>query len=410
MVKERVWLVSEVFFPDTDIASANIATEIALKLKEHFEVHVICGPENYARGNLSNPQVNLEGIRIHRWGYFNFDKNHKFKRLIRVIGIALGLLFYGLRIGRSDKAFVISNPAFITPFFAFLKWLKGFEFILLMHDVFPENLVTGNYIKPTNFFYRLSRSVFVLSRKSANKIIVIGRDMKHLLMQDFPASRSSDITIIPNWADTEEVCPKERTTPDNYKEELESTLKNKLVILFAGNHGVLQHLMAFVKIIKQVSNPELFFLFAGGGAVKNELLEYVESQKIKNIAFLPSFPRYQLNEMLSLCDIGLVSLSDTFYGVGVPSKSYNILAAGKPILFLGNTDTEISLFVKENEIGWAFRYSDISQIISFLESLHPEDLPQIKEKGLNGRKIVEDAYAKNIILEKILNTCLTPKF
>jgi len=70
MVKERVWLVSEVFFPDTDIASANIATEIALKLKEHFEVHVICGPENYARGNLSNPQVDAGGYSYSPLGIF----------------------------------------------------------------------------------------------------------------------------------------------------------------------------------------------------------------------------------------------------------------------------------------------------------------------------------------------------
>lgn len=409
MAKDRIWLVSEVFFPDTDIASANIATEIALKLKEQFEVHVICGPENYERGNVSGSQMSPEGIRIHRWGYFNFDKNHKIKRLIRVIGIALGLLVYGLRIRKNDKAFVISNPAFITPFFALLKWLKGFEYILLMHDVFPENLVTGNYIKPTNLFYKFLKKVFILSRRSADKIIVIGRDMKELLLEDLPDSGKTKIAIIPNWADTAEIFPCDNLAYNN-DEQFRNQLKDKIVILFAGNHGVLQNLMAFLKIVELVDNPELLFLFAGGGGTKNELKEYVASQQLKNVLFLPSFPRHQLNEVLNLSHIGLVSLSDSFYGVGVPSKTYNILSAGRPILFMGNVETEIGQLITENKIGWGFQYADASAVIQFLEKLSSGMLPQISEMGLKGRKIVEDEFAKNIILEKILNTCLTSKF
>ncbi len=95
--KKRIWVVSEVFYPDTDIATANIATEIALKFRDYFEVHVICGPQDYERKNNTQREAQLPGIHIHRWKYFNYNKNHTFQRLLRVVGISLGLFYWVLK-------------------------------------------------------------------------------------------------------------------------------------------------------------------------------------------------------------------------------------------------------------------------------------------------------------------------
>ncbi len=398
MKKRRIWVVSEVFYPDMDISTANISTEIALKFRESFEVHVICGPQDYQQKHQSENLTQLDGIHIHRWRYCNYDKNHKIKRLLRVIGISLGLFFYGLKIKKDDKSFVISNSAFITPFFGFLKWLKGFEYILLMHDVFPENLIVGGHIKESNWLYKLAKRVLVRSRVAAHKIIVIGRDMKELLLQNYPANRENDIVIIPNWADIDTVYP---ITLQNNKLLETLHLQNKIVILFAGNHGVLQNLLSFLKIIAQSTNPQIHCIFAGGGAAKKEIENYAAINNMTNISFLPPFPRAENNNILNSCHIGLVSLTDDLYGVGVPSKSYNILSAGKPVLFLGNTQTEIAQFVKENDIGWVFQYKDTNGILNFLNSLNIQLSDFYLEKGIMGRKIVENGFSKSHILNKL---------
>lgn len=398
MKKERIWVVSEVFYPDTDIATANIATEIALKFREDFEVHVICGPQDYER---KNQQVNIqepEGIYIHRWKYFNYNKNHTFKRLVRVVGISLGLFIKGFLIGKNDRVFVISNPAFITPLYALLKWVKHFNYTLLMHDVFPENLVVGGYIKETSVFYRLTRALFIQSRRAADKIIVIGRDMKELLLKSYPAHRRNDIVVVPNWADTNDVFPLLQVKNSLF-EQLRS--QHKIVILFAGNHGVLQNLMSFINIIQQSANRQVHYIFAGGGATKKDLELYAEKNNIGNISFLPPFPRAEMNNILNACHIGLVSLSDAVYGVGVPSKSYNILSAGKPILFLGNTQTEIAQFVSENNLGWVFEYRNVAAIKNFLDTLDPSKLADIENKGRAGRKHVALNYNRQKILNQL---------
>ncbi|OJU24882.1 MAG: hypothetical protein BGN92_11440 [Sphingobacteriales bacterium 41-5] len=397
-MKERIWLVSEVFYPDTDIASGNIATEIARKFSEIYEVHVICGPKDYGvkTGNITDHLG--EGIVFHRWKYFNFDKNHSLKRLIRVIGVSFGLFILGFKIKKGEKAFVISNPAFITPLYAFLKFFKDFRYILLMHDVFPENLIAGEYTKESSLVYKTIKKLFIRSRTSAEKIIVIGRDMKALLLKGFPLYRHDDIQVIPNWADVENVVPE----PFSGNEIIRKLhLEDKIVTLFAGNHGILQNIRSFLSIIEKIENPVLHFVFAGGGSEKPVLEKYASEKRLNNVSFIPAFPRKDLNKMMNACHIGLVSLSDRLYGVGVPSKSYNILGAEKPILFLGNKNTEIPQFILENGMGWAFSYAEAAAIIDFFNHLNVTSLVEVTEKGKKGREIVVSQCSKERVLEKL---------
>ncbi len=399
-MKERMWLISEVFYPDTDIATGNIATEIAVRFSQQYEVHVICGPADYDGKKNRVEKDGLNGqVILHRVTHFNFDKNHPVKRLFRVAGISSGLFLKGFGIRKGEKVFVVSNPAFIIPLYSFLRVFKRFKYIVLMHDVFPENLVTGGYIRKWSLVYKITRKVFELCRKVPDQIIVIGRDMKDLLLETFPLSRAGDITIIPNWADVETVRP----DPLLFNEAVKQYgLEGKLIILFAGNHGVLQNLKDFLEVLKKVNNPSLHFVFAGGGSEKPVLEAFAKEMDLSNTTFLPAFPRKELNRMQNSCHIGLVSLKDSFYGVGVPSKSYNILGAGKPILFIGNKETEIAQFVEESDTGWAFNYSGSQEIINFLNSLSFASVPMITEKGNRGRQIVEDSYSKEKVLEAIM--------
>ncbi len=395
-----MWLISEVFYPDTDIATGNIATEIAVRFSQQYEVHVICGPADYDGKKNRVEKDGLNGqVILHRVTHFNFDKNHPVKRLFRVAGISSGLFLKGFGIRKGEKVFVVSNPAFIIPLYSFLRVFKRFKYIVLMHDVFPENLVTGGYIRKWSLVYKITRKVFELCRKVPDQIIVIGRDMKDLLLETFPLSRAGDITIIPNWADVETVRP----DPLLFNEAVKQYgLEGKLIILFAGNHGVLQNLKDFLEVLKKVNNPSLHFVFAGGGSEKPVLEAFAKEMDLSNTTFLPAFPRKELNRMQNSCHIGLVSLKDSFYGVGVPSKSYNILGAGKPILFIGNKETEIAQFVEESDTGWAFNYSGSQEIINFLNSLSFASVPMITEKGNRGRQIVEDSYSKEKVLEAIM--------
>lgn len=394
--KQRLWMVSEVFYPE-EVATGYIMTEIALALSKQKEVHVICGPETYERKKDNIDYSKVKDLKLHRINSFNLNKNKLHTRLLRFIGIAMGMFFKGLwQIKKEDKVFIVTNPAPLIPLYALLKWLKGFELIILVHDVFPENMVTGKMIKPSNPLYKLLKRIFDKSYKKADTLAVLGRDMQDVMVQKtgLPLSR---IPITPNWADLEHVSEQPfEANPIIEKHHLQ----DKIVIQYAGNHGRLQHLPEFLEVVNEVKNSNLHFVFVGNGAVKKQMQAFAETNKLDNVSFWEPFSRPEQNVYLNACHIGLVTLSDELYGLGVPSKSYNILASGRPVLFLGNKDTEIGKTIVEHQCGWVFGHHQKQAIVDFLNSLTKDSLAVIHDKGHAGKTLAITSYAKPIILRQ----------
>ncbi|MEO7659227.1 MAG: glycosyltransferase WbuB, partial [Pyrinomonadaceae bacterium] len=55
---------------------------------------------------------------------------------------------------------------------------------------------------------------------------------------------------------------------------------------------------------------------------------------------------------LNACDVGLVALVKGMLGTAMPSRTYNIMAAGKPILALAEKGSELEKVISEEGIGW----------------------------------------------------------
>ena len=82
-------------------------------------------------------------------------------------------------------------------------------------------------------------------------------------------------------------------------------------------------------------------------------------------------------------------------GLGVPSKTYNLMAAEKPLLYIGDQYSEIDNYVRNFDCGWSFAWENEVEILSFLKNLSLEALPVIFEKGLNSR-IASENFKKVI--------------
>ena len=87
------------------------------------------------------------------------------------------------------------------------------------------------------------------------------------------------------------------------------------------------------------------------------------------------------------------------YGLGVPSKSYNIMAAGKPILMVGEADSEIALCIKEFNLGWIVAPNNPSALKDMFESVY-ESRDQLSSIRSNARCVADTVFAKEIILDK----------
>lgn len=394
---KKLWIVTELFYPE-ETSTAFILTKIANALSDKFDVNVICGPESYGRAALEdNPSTKLllDGrIKIHRVSNCNLNKDKIFTRLLRFLIIGFKLSFsLWKNAKKQDRVFIVTNPAPLLISVALIKRIKKFPLYILVHDVFPENTISAGVISSDKTFgYKLLRKCFNWAYKSADCLIVLGRDMRQIMKSKLGKNQNNTkIEIIENWA-------------ENDIAQLNPVNKSKnIVIQYAGNIGRVQGLKSFIQQYAEAMNPIVSLELWGDGAMRKELEEYAKENDVQNIFWGGKYSRSQQNEIFGRCEISLVTLSDGMFGLGVPSKSYNIMAASKPILFIGDLESEIAQTVKENNIGFCFAPNDCNGIIAFLKNLGKISKKELSEMGQRASSLSKTKYSESEILNKFKN-------
>ena len=273
--------------------------------------------------------------------------------------------------------------------------LKGVKYKILVHDIFPENLSAIGKVNQDSVFYSFVKKVFDISYAKAQTCIAIGRDMKFVLEKKL--NGKSEIIIIPNWADTADVFPLNKTDTELIKR---TGLLNQFVFQFAGNLGMAQGLDNLIEAISMVKNNNIHFLFVGSGAYESVLRDYISQHNLTNVTMVGFLERKKQNDFLNACDVGIVTLNNEMYGLGVPSKSYNIMATGKPILIIADENSEISLCVSEHNIGWQIAPDNPVKLAEMFEQIYIEMQSDRSNDLNNPRKIAIQHFSKEVILEK----------
>jgi glycosyltransferase involved in cell wall biosynthesis len=406
LTPKRIILVSELFFPD-ETSTSYILTRIAEALLRQFEVLVVTGPKFYdGKSHSTANSTPVNPVNIFRVWLPKLSKNNLSGRLIRIFFLIAGIGWRLICISRpTDTVFAVTNPAPSLVLLALIRRFRRFRLVFLVHDVFPENAVAAGILRRDSFLFPLIKSVFDWSYNSADAIITIGRDMTEVV-GDKVISGSQKIKLIQNWADH----PLIERIPRDQSMIPSMNLLNRIVIQYAGNIGRAQGLIEFVNLVSAMRSDVVQFVFRGSGALSSEL--YKATQGNHNFSLEGCYPRSQQSLVLGSCDISLVVLRPDMYGLAVPSKTYNLLASGKPILFLGPKNSEIYLLVKENKLGWAFDWSESERLLEFLNQLSLQDFGTFGEYGNNSRRLVETAYTEALQLSKYSRffeeMCLNP--
>lgn len=391
----KIWIVSEYYYPIVTSTGYYI-TEIAEYLSSKgMDVNVISTGSKY--NEIGDYQFKKEevhnGVKIHRVKVGDIDKNTFLKRSYRLLKTSISLFVETYKyVSKEDILLVVTNPAFLMLLIPIIKQVKKISYTLLVHDVFPENLAAIGGIKTTSFTYKFLKRIFDKAYSKTDTLISIGRDMSAVLENKIKGI--SEIKLIPNWADVEDVHPIDKKETELYGKLFK---QDKFVLQFAGNLGHAQGLDNILSAIELINNPDIHFLFIGGGAKFNKIKEF--SQNHDNVTLIGFQERSKQNDFLNSCDVSIVTLSDGMYGLGVPSKSYNIMAAGKPIIFVGDKTSEIALCVTEHNLGWVVEPDNPEALRLCIEKIYDEknNIEDIKKKS---RQVAENIFAKNLILDE----------
>lgn len=400
---QKLWIVTELFYPD-ETSTSYVLSKIANKLVDKYDVNVITSLAQY-QINKSNLYCDFELDKRIKLHIINAKTNSKKKLLIRFINF-LKLTFklgkaLNSRLLLSDKVLIVTNPLTLLLYVGLLRKKQKFDYTILVHDVFPENTVpTGIIRSRKSIIYRFLKIFFDWSYAQADKIIVLGVDMYEIVLRKLPlkSQTTNIIHIIENWADLKNIS--------NFTSESINLRHDKeiITIQYAGNIGRAQGLNDFIDIIRSIENENLCFDFYGDGVCKTDLEQKVLKHNLTNIVkFHGSFSRYEQNEILNSTDFSIIILAKGMAGLGVPSKFYNILASGKPIIYIGDQNSEVARVINLYKVGFCFAHDDISKIRDFFNKLSINELSYYEKLGLKSRFIAEKYYAEELILNKYLN-------
>jgi glycosyltransferase involved in cell wall biosynthesis len=389
----KYWFVSQYYWP-IENSTGHIITRIIDVFTRENKAHII------TVGNTKSEERNRNTYTIRINDHASLNKNKLFQRLLKLTIISIKMSVSVLRnIRRGDVVVAVTNPAFILIFFAFIKLFINFKLIILVHDVFPENLVVCQIIADGSLLYKISKKIFNFAYNKADVLITCGRDMQRTIIKK--VEHKNKVVFIPNFGDTDILYPISKEH-NPILQKLHIT--KKLVVFFTGNIGRMQNIDNLIKTAELLKDdPYIAFLFIGEGVYQDKIKAY--SEKNGNLFFIPNMSRDDSLIFLNAGDIGLSTLLPNMMGVGVPCKTYSYMATGKPIIAVMDDDSEIAEMVQEEGNGWVVEANNPNQLAMFLKQL--KKTPNIiNEKGRKSLELSQTKYSIENITNQYIQTII----
>lgn len=288
----------------------------------------------------------------------SYNKSSVFMRTLTWIVGFVQILFVLLFKFPNALVVYVTNP----PITYFASLLLNNQYIIIVYDIYPDALKNIG-IKDNSLIFRIwgniNRKVF----RNADCIFTLSNGMANLLTK---YADKVKIKIIPNWgAITMNPIPK----GENYFIK-EHHLENKFVVMYSGNIGYTHNVETIIDIAARLQNElEIHFMIIGNGGKKADLIKSVETRGLTNCTFLDWLPADKIVYSLSAANLSVVTLTDDTAFVSVPSKTYNILSVGSPILCVAPEKSEVGQLVKKEQCGKCYDKSHIKEMVNFILQL-----------------------------------------
>jgi colanic acid biosynthesis glycosyl transferase WcaI len=308
------------------------------------------------------------------------DKTNIARRAASFVGFTALAGITGRRGTKVDGVLAVSPPLTLGSAGRAIARARGGVYVFNVQDVYPDVAIDLGYMRnPATV-----AAALVLERRAYN-----GADAVTVLSEDIQANVArktrdpSKVRVIPNFVDTELISPREHENP--YRAEF--GLSGKKVVMYAGNVGLSQSLdLVLAAAVAVADFPDVVFVINGEGAAKAELQE--RARGLENVVFVDAQPLERLPEVLAAADVHLVPLKKKLSTSSVPSKTFSILAAGRPFVASVDPGSEIARIAERSGGGIAVPPDDPEAFTRAIKDLI-DDGDRRHAMGLSGRSFVE---------------------
>lgn len=374
----KLIFVNRFFYPDRS-ATSQLLTSLAIALAARgWEVHVVASRLRYEDPGAALPaREMIKGIQVDRVWTLRFGRSNLAGRAVDYLTFYFSAAWRLWRLARRDDIVVAkTDPPILSVVAAGVAATRGAKLVNWLQDVYPEIAQVLRMPGVHGVFERWLRGLRNWSVRRAQVDVVLCERMRARIENAgvWPAR----ITLIPNWECGRTIRPVSR---EDNELRREWGLANRFVVGYSGNMGRAHDFVTMIDAAERLGSgvDELAFLWIGDGSQRLWLQQEAHRRGLTNFMFKPYQPRERLAESLSVSDVHLMSLQPELEGLVFPSKFYGVLAAGRPILHVGDPAGDMAVELRERQCGYTIEPDDSAALaarIKFL-SLHMENCQQM---------------------------------
>ena len=351
--------------------------------------------------NFSIEKLYNGKLIVHRFSLYREGKN-PFMRAFRYFlscCIQLFKCMWGIESKDCNVVFLASTPPILGLVGAIISQFRKMPFVYNLQDIFPDSLVGTGLSKKGGLVWKIGRVIENFTYKHADKIIVISEDFKkNIMAKGVPEDK---IVVVYNWVDQNAVVdiPRDKNKLfDKYQLD-----RSKFYIEYSGNIGLTQNMDMLLEVMKELktTHPDIGLVLVGEGAYKAQVEEIVKRDNLTNVTMIPFQPYEDISYVFSLGDAGLVISKPGVGANSVPSKTWSIMSASRPVL--ANFDeNELKDILAGNECGIFTKAGDKEAFkISIIKLYENREL--CKKYGTNGRQFVMDNLTREVGTQKYVD-------
>lgn len=294
-----------------------------------------------------------------------------------------------------DMMLIASTPPTQGAMAALVKKIRHIPFVYNLQDVFPDSMVGAGLAKEGGLLWKIGRLIEDFTYRNADKIIVISEDFKkNILQKGVPEEK---IEVIYNWVESDIVKPVAKRFNPLFDEF--SLNRDQFTIVYAGNFGNAQNINIIVDAA--VALPNIQFALFGTGGIEKEIRNRIVSGSIKNVHLIPFQPYNRVGLVYSVGDACVVSCKPGLGGSAMPSKTWNIMSCGRPVI-ASFDDGEMKQIIEKNECGVFTQAGNLDEFVNAIKSLS-EDRPRCDKMGDNARRFIMNNLTKEIGTQKYVD-------
>lgn len=362
----KILLLNQFFWPDAS-ATSQMVTDLARGLAaQGHEVYSISAEGGYSTSDAGDaPPVHMHHVKA-----LPFVRG-KLGRVLSYASFYFKAAAHALTMPKMDVVLTMTTPPLLSLLGNAMKMARGARHFIWEMDMYPDVAVDCGYFKAGGIADRSTGFLADWSRRHADGIIALGDCMEaRLLARGTPEDK---LFIAYNWADSRSISVLPfKQTPE------------RMVVLYSGNLGLAHDLDTIFGAMRSLREDSRFrFVFVGSGGRRRELSDFAAAENLDSVELRPYVDRGNLGESLAVGDVGLVTQKDVCCGSVVPSKVYGLLAAGRPVLFIGPADAMPARIIRSFGCGWHIPVGHVDELTTLLLRLaeHPEEVRACGERG-----------------------------